>query len=317
MGIRTHTNCGTYFVQLHAVFKIFNDRAECEKHMSLNSICMLAADRWRIMCKHIVMLAKSQANIPKDLTHLQDVISLIKLGDGDPPAVPAAASSSEPMPVAAAAPPAEPALQWWLNQPVPYTGGVIDWEKLEEDLPEPYDTDEFECEIMALDFSKPQSSAIHPYYHPHPDADCQITGHKCNCEKCREAIAICSPVRKRTRAELETQEVEPTETLQVPSPSTPQFGTGSSSFEDTYVVEDTPPANKRRPAPAAPAEAEVWSSTAVSGSPPPVGIGATENLLAHIENLANTAAMPATATVEKKQVPRQKVNEKVLHQIGG
>ena len=269
---------------------------------------MLAADRWRIMCKHIVMLAKSQANIPKDLTHLQDVIKLIKLGDGNPPAVPAAASSSEPMPVAAAAPPAEPALQWWLNQPVPYTGGVIDWEKLEDDLPEPYDTDEFECEIMALDFSKPQSSAIHPYYHPHPDADCQITGHKCNCEKCREAIAICSPVRKRTRAELETQEVEPTETLQVASPSTPQFGTYvvEETFEDTYVVEDTPPANSRRPAPAAPAEAEFWSSTAVSGPPPPVGIGATENLLAHIENLANTAEMHATATIEKKESAKAK-----------
>ena len=66
-------------------------------------------------------------------------------------------------------------------------------------------------------------------------------------------------------------------------------------YRDMIEMEDTDPA-----------EAELWSSTAVSGSPPPMGIGASENLLAHIENLANTAEMPATAAIEKNILQRKR-----------
>ena len=288
------------FIALNTLYRIFENRADSEKHLSVNSLCMLAADRWRIMCKHAVMLAKSQAYIPRNLEHLQDVISSLRLGE--PPAVPAAASSN-----AAEKPPVEPTLQMWLTQPVPYTNGVIDWEKLEDELPIADSADEFELEIVSLDFSKPQSSHMHPYYHQMPDNDCCIVSHKCNCEKCREAVVLESPERRRCKRTVETLTVEasPARPDESVAPPTPTFGT-QSTFEDTLVLDNTPRANSQLPELAEPARVDDGAAAAVPGSPPPLGNCASENFLDHVEHLANTAEMPATAAIEKQTSSKEK-----------
>ena len=122
-------------------------------------------------------------------------------------------------------------------------------------------------------------------------------------------------MRKRSRHADDTLEVEasPARPAQsVAAPPTPKFGT-QSTFVETLVLE-TPPRNSQ---PAEPAVGQAWSSTAVAGSPPAVGMDVSENLLAHIVNMANTAEMPAAATIEqKKHHPKKKVREKVLRQSG-
>ena len=87
-----------------------------------------------------------------------------------------------------------------MNTDVPYTlDGVIEGGELEDSLPEPEDDDGFDIEIAALDFSKPLPSNLHPYYHWHPDSDCCMVAHKCNCDKCRETeTVLASPARKRS-----------------------------------------------------------------------------------------------------------------------
>ena len=142
---------------MHRMFGIFGTD-DSESHLSLSNRALLAADRWRIMSKHCLMLVKG-GQMPNVYPRLKEALSLIKLGDEPPPAETAAA----PRPAETAPPSAEAAAPWW-HEPVPYrSDGIIDWEALEEGLDVPIDIEAFECEILQLDYSKPQASNIHTY----------------------------------------------------------------------------------------------------------------------------------------------------------
>ena len=43
-------------LNLHNLFKVFDPRSEGEKLLSLSSVAILAADRWRVMCKHCLSI---------------------------------------------------------------------------------------------------------------------------------------------------------------------------------------------------------------------------------------------------------------------
>ena len=85
-------------VHLHAIYKIFEPRAEADKFLSLPMIAILAADRWRIMCKHCLMLVRSKQYIPRDLEGLKAVLARIKLEEPSKtqPAGTAAATAATP-----------------------------------------------------------------------------------------------------------------------------------------------------------------------------------------------------------------------------
>ena len=242
---------------------------------------------------------------------LADVIDLIKQWQDDlePPAAtaPLAATAAAPTaPATPAAPQAEPAvtaLEWWWNQTVPYTAdGVIDWGKLEEGIPAADADDEFDCEIKRLDFGKPLPSNLHPYYHPHPDNECCIVGHKCNCPKCRGVVELASPMRKRSK-----QAVDPPIMVDA-SPVAPSLATtgGTPSIFAKAAGTTPTPAATAKATPAATAKASKTKKRPIEKSPEPVGIVVPENVLGHIETLADTADMPETAQKEREASTTEK-----------
>ena len=79
------------WIQLHGLFKILGPRPEGEALLSLSSVAALAADRWRIMCKHCLLLVKGKQYIPRDFTALKEVMALINVESegAKPPAAPA------------------------------------------------------------------------------------------------------------------------------------------------------------------------------------------------------------------------------------
>ena len=100
---------------------------------------------------------------------------------------------------------ADTARSFW-EAPVPYTeAGIIDWGLLEDSIPIAESDEEFQVEVASLDFSKPQPSNLHPYYHAREDLDCIMVSHKCNCPLCRQIEVVpsqmiedvASPARKR------------------------------------------------------------------------------------------------------------------------
>ena len=221
---------------------------------------------------------------------------------------------------------ARPILPVW-QQPVPYTSdGLIDWGRLEDELPTPVSDDEFECEIAELDFSKPLSSNLHPYYHGHPNSDCQITGHKCMCDKCRVVVdvPVASPVRKRSKGSAETAtfvEASPIPMEEIPCPvetNRPGFSwdaQADADFDDEVeVVEERPPVATTTVTETV--ESGTLMDLRVPGSPRPMGIAVSENLLGQIETLADTATIPDTAANEKaastktKCAPRRRFSKK-------
>ena len=122
-----------------------------EANLSLSSVAILAADRWRVMCKHCLMLVKGKQYIPNDFVQLKECLAAIQLENptetpqaapADTPATSASSNENEAsyaawaesQPASPAASHAAPAVSWW-EQPVPWKGGVIDWDKIEEDLP--------------------------------------------------------------------------------------------------------------------------------------------------------------------------------------
>ena len=52
------------FVKLHDIYGILSPRHEADKDLSLASVAILAADRWRIMCKHCLMIFKGGNTSP-------------------------------------------------------------------------------------------------------------------------------------------------------------------------------------------------------------------------------------------------------------
>jgi hypothetical protein len=51
-------------MRLQDIYGILNPRHEADKYLSLSSVAILAADRWRIMCKHCLMIVKGGAVHP-------------------------------------------------------------------------------------------------------------------------------------------------------------------------------------------------------------------------------------------------------------
>jgi len=125
-------------VQLHGLFKILDPRHEGEEALSLSSVAILAADRWRIMCKHCLMLLKGKQYIPNDFVGLKECLAAFQLENptetpraapADTPATSASSNEYEGSHAAwaasqAASPAASqaaPAVSWW-EQPVPWKG---------------------------------------------------------------------------------------------------------------------------------------------------------------------------------------------------
>ena len=52
------------FMRLLDIYGILNPRHEADKYLSLNSVAILAADRWRIMCRHCPVIVKGGSTSP-------------------------------------------------------------------------------------------------------------------------------------------------------------------------------------------------------------------------------------------------------------
>ena len=77
--------------QLHTAFSIFpKHRSKTAAHRAV-----MAADRWRAMCKHCLMLVKSNTKIPDRFEGLKEVVAAIQLGY-DPTAATASVTDSLP-----------------------------------------------------------------------------------------------------------------------------------------------------------------------------------------------------------------------------
>ena len=204
-------------IQLHNRWNIFpKDRSE-EGNMALSNRAMLASDRWRVMCKHCLMLKTTNTHILfENLKHVVNLVqpALAHDHNHDDDSVKVTATIS--------------------RRVVPYTfDGVIDWGQVEDELPEPEPLD---CEIVKVDQS--QCPSLNPYFHHSDDTDCTITAHRCGC-------CIGEPARKRCRTSpAETPlpaataiEVDETEDTTRPEPTAihPNIAANKSA-EETIAV---------------------------------------------------------------------------------
>ena len=83
-------------VKLHIVYRIFDHEKSVDAALSLESRAMLAADRWRIMCKHCLMLKHTSHQIL--FPDLAAVMSLLHGAAPEPKAItpePAATASMD------------------------------------------------------------------------------------------------------------------------------------------------------------------------------------------------------------------------------
>ena len=183
--------------KLHIKFTIFGDNhfLDCNPLMKT---AMAAADRWRIMCKHCLMLKLSGTTILfDDLTRILSLIhAVLPLGEAVLPEPAATAFQLKE----SVSPDVDSQTQdtWTPPRPVvPYlSDGVIDWGQVEDDLEEPETETTWDCEIFQPDLCKIDSSRLNPYFHHSHDTDCAITGHRCACcigppppKKCRVSPA--------------------------------------------------------------------------------------------------------------------------------
>ena len=67
-------------LNLHNIFDILANPPEEEKGFSLSKRALLAADRWRIMCKHVLMIKKSKTKV--DSRILEEVLAHIEWDAG-------------------------------------------------------------------------------------------------------------------------------------------------------------------------------------------------------------------------------------------
>ena len=130
------------------------------------------------MTKHTLMLHTGKAEIASP--GLRQVVSLIQSGA---PMADTAAANVATLQADAGGPPPPKAADFDVKY---LEDGTIDWAVFEDDYFLPLEDDrEFDCEVMKLECSDPQSCNLHPYFHPPEDTDCIIIGHKCNCMACR------------------------------------------------------------------------------------------------------------------------------------
>ena len=66
-------------LKLHGLFDIFPKDNSAEALMAIGTRAIVAADRWRVMCKHIIMLAKGKQEIPACYPGLKRVMSLVNI----------------------------------------------------------------------------------------------------------------------------------------------------------------------------------------------------------------------------------------------
>ena len=64
-------------MQMATVFSIFAHDTSYEATLSLKTRAVMAADRWRVMCKHCLMLVKTSSKIPECFEGLKDVLAAI------------------------------------------------------------------------------------------------------------------------------------------------------------------------------------------------------------------------------------------------
>ena len=228
--------------------------------MSITSRAMLASDRWRVMCKHCLMLRCQRPQIYYPA--LAAVVSLIK------PVFQNARAATAP----AADGSGDVEVLWEIRRPViPYVDGVIDWGAVEDDLPVPETEETWECEIATLDWTKPQSSNMHPYFHSAENLDCNIVAHKFCCPECEGST---TPKRKRNMDQAET--------------AVAACGSVHSQPEGTFPHVPAGPSDALSAAPK--------PTAAPRGDP----LAMPENVLNHLESLANKAPLPSAAATEKR-----------------
>ena len=107
---------------------------------------MLAADRWRIMCKHCRMLAKTNSPCPQP--ELKKVLALIKVDyDSSEPADAATPDESTPSMLETQAEVTDDSAATARPCQIPYlTNGLIDWDLL-DDLDDE-EAEKFEVEVI-------------------------------------------------------------------------------------------------------------------------------------------------------------------------
>ena len=213
-------------IQLHNRWNIFpNDRSE-EASMSLSNRAMLACDRWRLMCKHCLMLKSTNTHILYQ--NLQHVVNLVKPELLQPAVAPVEHDHNHDDDSLKITPTISRSV-------VPYTSdGIIDWGVVEDELPEP---EALDCEIVKVDQS--QCSSLNPYFHHSDDTDCTITAHRCGCcideharKKCRT-----TPAETATPAEaaIEVDEIEEEYASPEPTAIHPNIAANKSA-EETFAV---------------------------------------------------------------------------------
>ena len=89
-------NLRDLWLELHTVFGIFEQDLSTESRLPPSHRAMLAADRWRVMCKHCVMLYKSSQSIPGCFHGLKQVLASIRLDLGPPAETASVQDSQEP-----------------------------------------------------------------------------------------------------------------------------------------------------------------------------------------------------------------------------
>ena len=162
--------------KLHTVFKIFEHD---DSALNLSSRAMLAADRWRIMCKHCLSLKLSGARIRFD--NLNAVVRLIHVGYSVP----------ERTLKAVLPKPAVVRFKRSDGERRTTSGPNIYWGQEKDDIPEAEIESTRECGVSELDLAKPHSSKLNPYFHHCDDTECAITAHRCACRIGQPASKQC------------------------------------------------------------------------------------------------------------------------------
>jgi len=208
---------------------------------------------------------------------------------------------------------------FWTNMPVSYLlDGTIDWAALEDEIPDAEDDMEFAREIQKLDFSQPQPSNLHPYFHQQGDPDCFMIGHWCNCPECRglENI-VASPARKRSNSRAETAAL--VQANPIPLPKTHEAVAAPLPPRVSCEIPSMPPAPARGcREPSVGGSIRTGSAAAADSSnstrldlPVPGsarGVIILANVRSQIETLADSAAIPAPPAVEKAYSTRPKTH---------
>ena len=69
------------FMQLHGSHNILPPDDSREGRLSIDGRATMAADRWRVMCKHCLMVITSKQEVPRCLTGLHRVLAAIRRED--------------------------------------------------------------------------------------------------------------------------------------------------------------------------------------------------------------------------------------------